>query len=516
MEAPMSAIKLFKPLAAGIMGTVAALANDPSTLPPNSEETGTEAPLTLINGHIVDVVRGGILEKGFILIRNGLVEQIGRPVDVVEAIGKTLDLGGRYCIPGLIDAHCHISVSSTFSILPTLGDAVRNYRQIRRQWATSIESGVTSVRDTGSFPIMRRRLEKEVSKGLLKGPRVYSCNSILNVKGSHPDIPPHHINPLSGPASTVMGSIGADFTSDDDLIRALEENLPGASFIKLTVDNRSMFQGKGAIPVYTNRHLKRIFDFAEEHELPVACHCATAWGLRRMLDYPVASFEHVVADELITDKDIGSLTSKNVSVVPTLSVGPAYALQSLINHLPIQYLTDFVMNEIRLAARYLNNIPHSQCDPKIHKASMERMALYGHKVRGLMKKYLYIPDAAGFVQILTTGVRNLLKMKEAGVNIGCGMDAGMPLNYFGALFREIELFERIGFSNLDALRTATINNAKILGREDFLGSIEPGKAADLVIVDKNPLEDLSTLEKPALVMKDGRIFENSFNDIHGC
>ncbi|MFP4476048.1 MAG: amidohydrolase family protein [Desulfatibacillaceae bacterium] len=498
--------KLVKPVAKTLMGAIVAMASDPSMKPlaHQTPQSGEETAVT--NCRLVDVASGRILNDATVVIRDGAIQNIARGPAPEHLQGRALDLGGRYVLPGLIDGHCHISVSSTFSILPTIGDAVRNFRQIRGQWPASVEAGVTTVRDTGSFPLMLKGLVQDVESGKLKGPRVFHCNSILNVKGSHPDIPPHHINPLAKPASTVMGSIGADFRSDRELVPTLEKNLPGASFIKLTVDRHSTFQGKGPIPVYTDRQLRVIFDFAESHGLPVSCHCATGWGLKRMLDYPVHSFEHMVSDVRLPDDVIQTLADRNISVVPTMSLGSTYVVDGIRALVGEQWLTDFVENEIGLANAYLKNVPAHHCDPKIHAASLKRMGLYTRLARGLHSgRRLYLPDAVNYVRILSTGADNLLRMRDAGVNIGCGMDAGMPLVYFGALYREIGLLGRIGLTNLEALRTATINNARILGGENILGSVEPGKLADLVVVDKNPLEDLSALEKPVLVMKEGRV-----------
>jgi len=77
-------------------------------------------------------------------------------------------------------------------------------------------------------------------------------------------------------------------------------------------------------------------------------------------------------------------------------------------------------------------------------------------------------------------------MNQAGILIGCGIDAGMPFCYFGGNYREYEILQRIGFSNIEILRCATINNAKILRVEDKTGSLETGKYADIVILEKIP------------------------------
>jgi len=100
---------------------------------------------------------------------------------------------------------------------------------------------------------------------------------------------------------------------------------------------------------------------------------------------------------------------------------------------------------------------------------------------------------------------NLRKMKDAGVLIGCGIDAGMPFTFFGGQYREYELLSRVGFKNEEILKCATINNARILRMEEKIGSLEPGKYADLVVLGENPLKEIKALRTPHMVFKEGRI-----------
>ena len=98
-------------------------------------------------------------------------------------------------------------------------------------------------------------------------------------------------------------------------------------------------------------------------------------------------------------------------------------------------------------------------------------------------------------------------LRDAGVLIGCGTDAGVPFAYHGTLWREMEMLGRCGLANAQVLRAATINNAKILGLDDRIGSIETGKAADLAVFEQNPLDTLEACRNPKLVVKDGRIYD---------
>ena len=98
-------------------------------------------------------------------------------------------------------------------------------------------------------------------------------------------------------------------------------------------------------------------------------------------------------------------------------------------------------------------------------------------------------------------------MKQAGVNIGCGTDSGVPFIYHGSLWREMEMLGRIGFSNKEVLQCATINNARILRMEDIIGTIEKGKFADMVVLKENPLNKIEACRTPQIVIKEGRIYD---------
>jgi imidazolonepropionase-like amidohydrolase len=112
-----------------------------------------------------------------------------------------------------------------------------------------------------------------------------------------------------------------------------------------------------------------------------------------------------------------------------------------------------------------------------------------------------------YFNILLLGPKNLLAMRDAGILIGCGTDAGVPFAYHGTLWQEMEMLHRVGLSNKEVLRSATINNAKIVGMADKIGTIDVGKYADLVILEENPLEKIEACRKPQTVVKDGKIYE---------
>ncbi len=118
---------------------------------------------------------------------------------------------------------------------------------------------------------------------------------------------------------------------------------------------------------------------------------------------------------------------------------------------------------------------------------------------------MYTLDPAIFTEALVKGAENLRLLYRAGALIGCGNDGGIPQSSPAMVALELHLLREAGMAPIDALRTATINNARILGMEEELGSLQPGKLADVVLVAGDPLQDLLHLLSPAAVFKEGKL-----------
>jgi len=461
--------------------------------------------LVLKNCHVIDVEKGICLENAFIQIDHGKIIAVDTTPFNEDKHSEVIDLGGHYVIPGMIDAHCHATLSSAFYL--KMFQEYKHLFQQERNFRLCIESGVTTIRDVGSLQYSLQWFIDRIKNGHILGPRVIFCNGILNIKGGHPEVNPTDINMFANYASFFIGNAMTNFETIDDLKIALEKNTQKASFIKLTVDNQSVFcKNNLSIPVYSDDHLSTIFNEAEKKDLPVVCHQMSKWGFDRMSQYPVHSMEHMVSDAYISDKEAIKVAQKKIAIVPTLTVGQSYAFKELFPLVPKEYQTEFIENEIDIKMQYLNKESSQHIDPSIHQQNLGMIAYYQKVPCSQMwdqKIFMAYPDP--MFGLLKYGVENLKKLKQAGALIGCGMDAGVPLCYFGSLYRECELLSRVGFTNHEVLQCATINNAKILRMENSIGSIQPGKYADLVVLNENPLKEIKSLRNPLIVMKDGQI-----------
>ena len=463
------------------------------------------------NARLVDVISGQILENVQLVVDRGIIkiQETGEIQNNFKGI--IFDLKGRYLIPGLIDAHCHPTVSPVFSM--RMIDILNHSRQQKQNFISAIESGVTTMRDMGAFPGLLHLFIRDIQKGNMPGPRVVYCNSILNIKGSHPEIPPSDVNIFARPASLFIGMIMNNFRSTPEMEECLKENAKGASFIKLTLDNHTLFCKKNKkIPVYTKEQLDIIFRFAEKNGLAVSGHHQFKYGFDRAMEYPFNSLEHMVTDTVLSDDDIMKMAKRNTAIVPTMTVGQSFLMEEAFDELPEQYRTPEITKELHVRKEYFENETAKHCDPLLHKQNLSALKYYKTIGRDKLwenKKFLVDPDV--YFNMIGSGYQSLKKMNQAGIIIGCGIDAGMPLNYFGGNYREYEILQRVGFSNIEILRCATINNAKILRMEDKIGSLQTGKYADMVVLDKNPLEDIRALRNPQMVFKQGDLMFSSGN-----
>ena len=464
--------------------------------------------LVLTNARIIDVCTGALMPVSTLVCRDGRIESLGDRVPDLQEGDRLVDLMRAYVLPGLIDAHCHATLPGQSSL--SVSEIFITFRQIERNFVQQIRQGVTTIRDMGALPEVLHDRLRDIQKGDLIGPRVVYCNAFTNVEGGHPDIDPAKVSILGALAEPFIGRSSAWFKNTPELVLTMNENLRrGASFIKLTMDRISVLCGKGGIPAYTDEHLRVISDFAQRHNLPIAGHVHTRFGFDRALGMGLSSIEHSLSGVILTDQDAAAMAGKSIACVPTLVIGQLLSAPEAFEALPQKYRTEWIENELEVRRRYIYETDLNRyTQGAIHRGNLAHLENYRrYGCAGLYARGMYMANPELYFDILLAGPRNLLAMRDAGVLIGCGTDAGVPLAYHGTLWREMEMLGRCGLSNAEALRAATINNAKILGLDDRIGSIETGKFADLAIFEKNPLDSLEACRNPKLVIRDGRIYD---------
>ena len=423
-------------------------------------------PLALTGARIFDGT-GAPLMNGVVLIRGeritaiGTREQIALPDDA-----RVIDLSGHWIIPGLIDAHVHFFQSGGLYTRPDIIDLRRFWpyaseiawirEQLPATLARYLASGVTSVIDmAGPQWVLEVR---DLTQHTSAAPRV-----ALAGPGLAPVLPPA----LSG--EHAPGVIVRTPQQARSQVRRLAERHPDLIKIWFVPAPEMDLEQEFA-------WISAAIDEAHAIGLRVAAHATELEVARRMAQVGVDILVHSVEDQPIDEGFITLLTQKGIVYVTTLAVSEGY-------------------REVLTQRPRLSDIERRLGDPAVI-ASLDDLS---ERFPG------YRPPAV----LPDTGIalQNLARLHAAGVLIAAGSDAGNIGTLHGpALHRELELMAQAGLSPSDVLVAATRNGALTLGREPDLGTLQPGKLADMVILNADPLEDIRNTRRIAAVVKGGVLY----------
>lgn len=404
------------------------------------------AGLVLQNARLLDLRAGEPREAHVRVEGERIVEVSERPIR--HGGVREVDLRGRTLMPGLIDAHVH-AVITTMNLAAMASRPVSLVaNEARRVLEGMLRRGFTTVRDAAGADW---GLAKAVERGLIRGPRLFHSGRALSQTGGHGDFRPHS-DEVDVCACRAHRS-GISWVADGvPAVRAAarEELRRGAKQIKI------MASGGVASPTdpiwnvqYSPEELRAIVEEAAGWRTYALAHAYTPEAIRRAAEAGVRTIEH---GNLIDAPTAALLVECGAYLVPTL-------------------VTYFAIDELGRALGL----------PEVSQ----------RKVR----------------DVLDAGMASLEIAKEAGLRMGFGTD--LLGETHDQQSRELLIRAEV-LTPLEVLRSATLVNAEILQREGELGEIVPGALADLLVVDGDPLSDLSVLQEQGkhllLVMKGGEAF----------
>ena len=382
---------------------------------------------------------GDIQKIPIIIVENAVITKIiTNPADI-PAGTNLIDLSRYTAIPGLIDAHAHItfawdehSKTSPWQFLratpsPTLLFYARNNA------LKTLATGVTTLRDLSAKDYLNIQMRDLIANKQFKGPRILAAGY-----GLHPT------SQVSKPGVSIPSGGRVDGVTE--VMRAVREQIAaGADWIKLFGSTGSASDTSG-IQTFTYAEIKAAVDLAHQMKKPVAFHSYGSAAVRDAVRAGVDSIEHAVG----LDKETMQLMAeKNIVYVPTIDHNRYY---------------------------------------------IEHKDTFGYGPNT-------VKSLRDFIQ------RNLETTRQAhqlGVPIAMGSDAVFTM--FGENTRELGWFVKAGMTPAEALSTATLNGALLLGMEDRLGQLKPGFSADIVAVEGNPLDDINAvIDGVRWVMKAGEI-----------
>ena len=411
--------------------------------------------MKVLKGLVIDGNGGPAIEKGVVVIDGNHIKFVGEALALPEKFtgAEVYEIAGGTILPGLIEAHVHMSWGGANSInwinyTPQLEMArtLKNLAFLRNE-------GYTAIRDMGSGCVF---LKAAVSEGLLDLPRIFAAGRILTQIGGHGDayqkLTLEASEKVYGPAYIVTGA--------DEVRRACRINARnGADFIKIMTTGGVFSQGDkaGESSHFSGEEIRAAVEEAENMGSYVAAHAQANRGIRTALENGVKCIEHGF---YLDDYCIDIMIKNNCYLVPTLSI---MHLSKLFNESNPNVLPELKAKTLRsYEAHY----------------------------------------------------RSLDKAHRAGVKIGMGCDfvndAAMGCTYDRANM-EFERMEAAGFSPMEIIQAATKTNSELIQMQDRVGTIEKNKLADLILVSGNPLDDIKVLcsaDNVKMVIQDGKIVKD--------
>jgi imidazolonepropionase-like amidohydrolase len=384
-------------------------------------------------GRLLDVKNGKTLNNQTIVIQDDKITQVGGIYDQFVAGGATvIDLPNATVLPGLIDAHTHITFNPNFGY-SQLGISLPREALIgARNAKITLEAGFTTIRNVGARGFTDVALRDAVNAGDVPGPRMLVSGPALSITGGHCD---NNLLPFEYHAT--QGGVADGVEAVQHKTREIIKY--GADLIKICATGGVLSHGDNPqASQYTLEEMKAIVADAHRLGRKVAAHAHGAEGIRWASMAGVDSIEH---GSYIDDAGIAEMKKNGTYLVPTV------------------YLMDWFY---------------------------ENAEKIGTPAELIAKGKEVMPAAR----------KNVARAFAAGVKVGFGTDAAVMV--------------KLGLTPLQAIQSATINDADLLGWSDKVGTIEPGKWADIIAVDGDPLADVTTLERVKFVMKGGEVVKNGY------
>jgi imidazolonepropionase-like amidohydrolase len=429
------------------------------------------ADLAIVGGQLIDGYGGTPLQNSVILINGNRIVAVGQVglLDIPSS-ARVIDSNGMTVLPGLWESHGHLfhigegdpdKFLATFSAqAPEIMSSVAKI---------SLLSGITSFRDTGGPIEPQLALRAEIEAGEKIGPRLFFAGPILR---------------QSEPGSSAQGD---NFHIDSvKTARQVTEKV-----IALGVDQIKVY-GFWDVEI-----LRAITSTAHQAGLGVDADVRHITAYRTAIEAGVDRLHHVFTADPLSDYSAEDIRLLIRGIRPSAS-GP------MANILRGPFIIPTI--EVRNAYVRLRNFPESLDHPKFAKQYPSNV--YEHLLRS-WENPSSVPWGIGAPERIKVAKRKLKHFIEAGgrEQIVAGTDAGAPFNFHSPLTRELQDLFEAGLTAMEVIQSATLRPAQMQGVESELGTVEVGKFADLIIVDGDPLQDISLLQhRIVLVIKDGETF----------
>jgi imidazolonepropionase-like amidohydrolase len=407
--------------------------------------------VTLIDGTGRPAVAGS-----FVLIENGRIARVSTEPIQTPSGAQRIDGRGKYLIPGLMDMHVHLRGGR--------GGGGADDQVGIRHLQSYLYAGVTSIYDAGNAPEFILSLRDRERSGRIVSPRIFATGGIVTFPGSHG----------SGEGATLVDSWPAAIPKLDAHIAQTPDVL------KVTYEERG-WGIRPLIPRLPWELMQKIVQYYNDRGIRTTAHTSSELQAREAIAAGIDTLAHPVIQGPVTDAFVHLMATKGIPMVSTLTIGEGYS---------------------RLAD-----------DPGFLDQPLYRAVIEPEEIQRLKTEESARQREnrwAAWMKLMTPVCQdNLRKIHEGGGIIALGTDQSIG----PAVHREMELLVAGGISPLEVITIATRNAAIYLGREREMGTVEPGKLADLVLLDGDPLVDINNAKLIHTVIKDGQVIDRSKLDL---
>lgn len=399
-------------------------------------------------GKLIDTKNGKVLDEMTIIVKDHkIVDVLKGYINPTTKNDQSINLKSKTVMPGLIDMHVHIEHQlnpQRYLESFTLNEADVAYNAQKFAKITLL-AGFTTVRDLGGTGV-NVSLRNAIDQGKVDGPRIITVEKSLGTTGGHAD-------PTNGRKRDLIGDPGPKegvVNSVDDAKKAVRQRYKnGADWIKITATGGVLSVAKsGQNPQFTTEEIKAITQTAKDYGMQVAAHAHGDEGMQRAIMGGVKTIEH---GTLMSEETMELMKKNDVYYVPTITAGK----------------------------------------------SVEAKA----KIPGFFPEII-VPKALAIGPKIQ---ETFGKAYKKGVKIAFGTDAGVFDH--GENGKEFAYMVEAGMPTMETIQSATIINARLLGKEKEIGMLETGMLADIIATDDDPTINIKTMEKVSFVMKNGVIYK---------